>query len=211
MQKRFYLSMCLLYSAYCWQPVPVLGPTGPVGVAAPGAPASDAAVVPGGELPVPRNETIYMEDSATFRIFDSFNRFIPNGNDFANGFLQIGMEYLFYANFATGEIQPWLATDYKYNDDFTELTINLRDGVKWNDGEAFTADDVVFTVNMVKGNPALSFGATMQEFVENVEAIDEKTVFFTLTKPALVSTITSLLKLQTLRQFPNIFGRVKIR
>ena len=97
-----------------------------------------------------------MEDSATFRIFDSFNRFIPNGNDFANGFLQIGMEYLFYANFATGEIQPWLATDYSYNDDFTEMTIHLRDDVKWNDGEPFTADDVVFTVNMVKGNAALA-------------------------------------------------------
>ncbi|MCB0090898.1 MAG: hypothetical protein KDE54_23545, partial [Caldilineaceae bacterium] len=160
------------------------GQTAPIGPASSDTSGADAGAAPGGELPVPRDETIYMEDSATFRIFDSYNRFIPNGNDFANGFLQIGTEYLFYANFATGEIQPWLATEYSYNDDFTEMTIKLRDDVKWNDGEPFTADDVVFTVNMVKGNNALSFGSTMQEFVEDVTAPDATTVVFTLTKPA---------------------------
>src|SRR3954466_13787423 len=87
------------------------GPTGPG--AAPGQPAAPAAA-PGGELPVPRNETIYLEDTGTFRIFDSYNTYIPNGNDFANGYVQVGTEYLFYANFATGEIQPWLAKDYVY-------------------------------------------------------------------------------------------------
>ena len=155
-------------------------PTGqqPLGPAAPGG----EAAAPGGELPVPRNETIYMEDSATFRIFDSFNRFIPNGNDFANGFLQIGIEYLFYANFATGEIQPWLATEYTYNDDFTELTIKLRDDVKWNDGEPFSAEDIVFTVNMVKANPALSYGSSMQEFVADVSAPDATTERATSTR-----------------------------
>ncbi len=159
------------------------GPTGPG--AAPGQPAAPAAaVVPGGELPVPRNETIYLEDSGTFRIFDSYNRFIPNGYDFANGYVQIGLEYLFYANFATGEIQPWLAKDYVYNKDFTELTIHLRDDVKWNDGQPFSADDVVFTTEMVQKNPAMQFGATMQEFVKSVSAPDKATVVFELTKPA---------------------------
>ncbi|MBX3014024.1 MAG: ABC transporter substrate-binding protein [Caldilineaceae bacterium] len=156
------------------------GPTGPVGPAAPGG----EAAVPGGELPVPRNETIYMEDSATFRIFDSFNNLIPNGNDFANGFVQVGTEYFFYANFATGEIQPWLATEYTYNEDFTEVTLKLRDDVTWNDGEPFSADDVVFTVEMLKANSTLARSATLSEFVESVTAPDATTVVFTLTKPA---------------------------
>lgn len=158
------------------------GPTGP-GAAAPGQPAAPAAA-PGGELPVPRNETLYMEDSATFRIFDSYNTYIPNGNDFANGFVQIGTEYLFYANFATGEIQPWLAKDYVYNKDFTEFTIHLKDNVKWNDGQPFSADDVVFTAQMVMKNPALARGATMQEFVKSVSAPDKNTVTFELNKPS---------------------------
>jgi peptide/nickel transport system substrate-binding protein len=49
---------------------------------------------------------------------------------------------------------PWLATEYKW-DGTQKLTFTLRDGVKWNDGKPFTADDVVFTYEMIKKNPAL--------------------------------------------------------
>ena len=49
---------------------------------------------------------------------------------------------------------PWLATDYKW-DGTQKLTFTLRDGVKWHDGKPLTADDVVFTYEMIKANPAL--------------------------------------------------------
>ena len=49
---------------------------------------------------------------------------------------------------------PWLATEYKW-DGTQKLTFTLRDGVKWSDGKPFTADDVVFTYEMIKKNPAL--------------------------------------------------------
>ena len=42
----------------------------------------------------------------------------------------------FWSAYADEEI-PWLATGYEYNDDFTELTVNIREGVEWSDGEAF--------------------------------------------------------------------------
>ena len=59
-------------------------------------------------------------------------------------------------------IIPWLATSYEYNDDFTELTVNLREGVKWSDGEPFNAEDVVFTIQMLKDNaPALTRSAAV--------------------------------------------------
>ncbi|MEE8078277.1 MAG: ABC transporter substrate-binding protein, partial [Pseudomonadales bacterium] len=45
---------------------------------------------------------------------------------------------------------PWLATDWSFNADFTELTMNLRKGVNWSDGEEFNADDVVYTLNTLK-------------------------------------------------------------
>jgi len=40
---------------------------------------------------------------------------------------------------------PWLATDWNIENDGQTYTFDLRKEVKWNDGEDFTADDVVFT------------------------------------------------------------------
>src|SRR5690606_9255757 len=57
-------------------------------------------------------------------------------------------EPLFVYATSNGEITPWLATDWSFNDDSTELTFNIREGVSWSDGEPFTADDVAFTFNL---------------------------------------------------------------
>jgi len=134
------------------------------------------------QLPVPRNETLFMEDTATFRIFDSFNYFIPNGVEFAVGFWQLATEYLWYANLATGKIVPWLATKYLYSNEFKRCEITLRRGVTWNDGKPFTADDVVFTVNMIMSHPEFG-GENWKQEVASVKAKDEYTVVFDLKLP----------------------------
>ncbi len=48
-----------------------------------------------------------------------------------------------------------LATNYAFSDDLKSVTFDLRDGVKWSDGEAFDADDIIFSFNLVKANKAL--------------------------------------------------------
>ena len=45
---------------------------------------------------------------------------------------------------------PKLAESYEYSDDGLVATYKLHKDVKWHDGEDFTADDVVFTFNMIK-------------------------------------------------------------
>lgn len=52
--------------------------------------------------------------------------------------------------------KPLLATEYTWNDDGTQLDVTLRDDVQWSDGEAFTADDVVFTYQMLLDTPAIN-------------------------------------------------------
>jgi peptide/nickel transport system substrate-binding protein len=43
--------------------------------------------------------------------------------------------------------QPWLATSAAVSDDGLTVTLDLREGVSWHDGESFTAEDVKFTVD----------------------------------------------------------------
>ena len=40
---------------------------------------------------------------------------------------------------------PFHYESYEYNDDFTEVTMRLRKGIKWSDGHPFTADDIVWS------------------------------------------------------------------
>ncbi|OSQ38706.1 ABC transporter substrate-binding protein [Thalassospira sp. MCCC 1A01428] len=76
-----------------------------------------------------------------------------------------------------------LAKSYKIADDLKSVEFILRDGLKWSDGKALTAKDVVFTFNYVKKNPALDF-VSIWNILDKVEAIDEHTVKFSLSSPS---------------------------
>src|SRR6266481_508898 len=47
-----------------------------------------------------------------------------------------------------------LATDWSWDEDKTQLTFRLREGVKWHDGEPFTAKDVQCTWDLLTGKTA---------------------------------------------------------
>ena len=72
-----------------------------------------------------------------------------------------------------------LATEYSLDESGLVWTFKLRDDVKFTDGEALTASDVVFTFNTAKESQS-SLDLT---FMEKAEAPDDTTVVFTLTKP----------------------------
>src|SRR6266851_7830532 len=48
-------------------------------------------------------------------------------------------------------IVPELATGWAWNEEGTELTLPLRQGVKWHDGKPFTAADVRCTFELLQG------------------------------------------------------------
>jgi peptide/nickel transport system substrate-binding protein len=62
----------------------------------------------------------------------------------------------FLTNVNTNQPKPLLGKSYTWNADGTQLTITLRDGVKWSDGKPFSAKDVVFTLDMLKKQKALN-------------------------------------------------------
>ncbi|MFW5776580.1 MAG: ABC transporter substrate-binding protein [Spirochaetota bacterium] len=100
------------------------------------------------------------------------------------GMQQLMNEPLWSVDFATGEIIPGLADgDAEYDSDFTQVTIPLKEGVMWSDGEEFTADDVVFTTELIMEIDGLNNHSMMVENVSEVYAEDDYTVVFELNKP----------------------------
>ena len=77
-------------------------------------------------------------------------------------------EELFYTNLNTGELIPWQAESYKISDDYTGVTLKLRDGVTWCDGVQFTADDVKYCLDLLKtGDPAYFDSANYKEYIKS--------------------------------------------
>ena len=82
---------------------------------------------------------------------------------------------------------PNIAKAWEWNDDYTQLTIVLREGHKWSNGEAFTAADVEFWMNDIILNPDV-YEKTPDRWLfagepAKVEALDTVTVKFTFPVP----------------------------
>jgi len=101
------------------------------------------------------------------------------------GFHQAMIEPLFILNYESGIIEPWLGERMTANADQDVWTLTLREGITWSDGEAFNADDVVFTANLLLENPdlELDFFAGFTNWVEHVAKLDDLTVQFNLVEP----------------------------
>ncbi|MFE8911885.1 ABC transporter substrate-binding protein [Streptomyces globisporus] len=56
----------------------------------------------------------------------------------------------------TEKADPWLATEWAWEDNFTKVTFTLDGRAKWADGKPLTAADVEFTFNLLKKHPALN-------------------------------------------------------
>jgi len=66
-------------------------------------------------------------------------------------------EGLFFCNsYGTKGLEPLLGTSYKMSQDAKSIQINLRKNVVWSDGQPFTADDVVYTFDLLSKNSALN-------------------------------------------------------
>ena len=160
--------------------------TGGAPGAAPGAaPATgDKEIQPG----VLRSETLILENP-TGRVTpaDDFNRWRPGSNTYSTGFQQLALDALWYIDPDAGIDGVWdnaVAAEMPiYNEDFTQMTVKLREGLYWSDGVEFTADDLYYTVDVQMKTPGFNSTGTFNGNIESMEMPDKYTVVFNLKEP----------------------------
>ncbi|NDJ23259.1 ABC transporter substrate-binding protein [Nostoc sp. B(2019)] len=116
------------------------------------------------------------------------NTFNPQLMEQGVGILTLLYEGLIREN-GRGKIEPALARSWEISEDQKQIIFTLRKGLKWSDGEALTADDVVFTYKDIYTNPAIPSYA--KDFLQigktrsfpTVKKLDTWRVEFTLPEP----------------------------
>ena len=78
------------------------------------------------------------------------------------------------------EPQPYLAESWEYSNDAKTLTLKLREGAVFHDGQPITSEDVIWSLQVVKDNHPFT---NMLGPVESLEAPDPHTVVINLATP----------------------------
>ncbi len=90
-----------------------------------------------------------------------------------------------------GSYYPNVIKSFEHSDDYTVWTFNLREGMKWSDGEPFTADDITFWYYMchLTNYDSKKSWAALKEEVDGEDAwatlkkVDDYTVTWTFVNP----------------------------
>src|SRR5215216_3780905 len=90
---------------------------------------------------------------------------------------------LIYRDPRTGQYSGQLATGWRWLDDKT-LEVELRQGVKFHNGEPFDADDVVYTLNYIVKPDSKVVTTQYSEWIERAEKIDPYKVRIIAKRPA---------------------------
>jgi peptide/nickel transport system substrate-binding protein len=137
------------------------------------------------DVGTPRNETLIV-DMLNARVGNPTNmNMYQQGVTVNHGMHQVASALLWDIDTAKGTQIPNLAADMPQpqNDEYTVFRVPLREKMTWSDGEPFTADDVVFTAEMIRDTPALAYSAAFTNVIESVTKVDDHTVEITTTRP----------------------------
>ncbi|NJN82118.1 MAG: ABC transporter substrate-binding protein, partial [Caldilineaceae bacterium] len=132
---------------------------------------------------IPRNRTMVVADMSPYGPPEMWSPYNLGGTHQQG--IALFHEPLVFADMLDGHEYPWLAESWEYNDDATEITYHLREGVTWSDGEPFTADDVAYTLNTLRDlGSEVRTGGVYQTFVKEAEAVDDLTVKISFNGPS---------------------------
>ena len=145
---------------------------------------------------VPRDRTLIVMNGGPnqYPLFNNQNPYIPGSDQgYHLGTLPAMFEPLIMFNVLTGEHENWLAETWEYNDDYTAITLTLREGIEWSDGHPLTTRDVAFTLGLLKEHAAsMVHLSDLPDFFDSTRVVDEHTIRLVLTKPGPAFWATTL-------------------
>lgn len=108
----------------------------------------------------------------------------PYHNNMREGVIlaHLAWDTLIHRDPKTGDYKPQLATAWKWESP-TTLSLTLRQGVTFHNGDRFGADDVVYTFNVVTGPEAKIATRQNTDWIKNVEKTGEHQVRIHLKAP----------------------------
>ena len=128
------------------------------------------------EVGTPRVETLIVETQTPTDVPGQFNSYMQ-GTQMGFGIHQLMSAMMWEMDTASGEQFGEVADGMPVsNEDFTDHTVKIRQGIKWSDGEDLNADDVVFTFNMIMSNPGINQCDYYNQVFASVEKVDDYTV-----------------------------------
>jgi len=135
-----------------------------------------------GSTDIPTGDGIKFKDDITF-IIDlpvvSLNRFNPGQDNPNSQTVYLCVYDRLVDKTADGGYIPMLATEW-HTDDWKVYDLKLRNDVYFHNGEHFTADDVVYTVERAAQSPGTNACDNIGRNVDKVEAISDFEVKITL-------------------------------
>lgn len=107
--------------------------------------------------------------------------------DFWNGFRCCGHDKILFWDYTGNKVVPHIARHWEISDGGKTFTIHLRKGMKWSDGNPFTADDFMFWYEDIYQNnelvptktPLLSINGKPGK----MDKVDASTIRFTFPEP----------------------------
>lgn len=125
---------------------------------------------------------VHAQDESHLRITFSWDTDIDPavGDDFSSSHALANIyDTLVFPN-KDASVDPWVAESWAISDDFLTLTFNLRQGVMFHDGSELQASDVAYSFDRLT---AVGEGYAYLMPDATVEALDDYTVQFTLSRP----------------------------
>jgi peptide/nickel transport system substrate-binding protein len=123
-------------------------------------------------------------DTLRITMRDALTNIDPYYNNLRTGVVMHhqGWDALVYRNPDTFKLEPLLATEWKLPDP-TTIEFTLRPGVKFHDGSPFTADDVVYTLNLVADPMSKVSTPANYNWIDKAEKTGELSVRVKLKRP----------------------------